>query len=255
MAALGPPLKFLPKDLEPSELEAYRHDYQAFRAGHYLGAHGEIEGLQLRAQHAASQASPNGSDGAYFSEPERGSTPPRVGKLVDDHDHRHGKNKESVWRAIELWGRGTQSPVMGFWTWISDETASRPDESQLPRVPRSHLLEVARVPLRLEKILAFGFLLCLDILLHELSFTPLQVLFALPRAAAHAIFGKMVSPISVTQKCDVIRLSLLIANVFLQSVFFSNSWVYHYLRGDSACTLWHFQMLSADWGNMREYIC
>ena len=255
MAALGPPLKFLPKDLEPSELEAYRHDYQAFRAGHYLGAHGEIEGLQLRAQHAASQASPNGSDGAYFSEPERGSTPPRVGKLVDDHDHRHGKNKESVWRAIELWGRGTQSPVMGFWTWISDETASRPDESQLPRVPRSHLLEVARVPLRLEKILAFGFLLCLDILLHELSFTPLQVLFALPRAAAHAIFGKMVSPISVTQKCDVIRLSLLIANVFLQSVFFSNSWVCHYLRGDSACTLWHFQMLSADWGNMREYIC
>ena len=227
MAALGPPLKFLPKDLEPSELEAYRHDYQAFRAGHHLGAHGEIEALQLRAQHAASQAALNVCDGAYFSEPERGSTP--RGKLEDHGHHDHKLSKELA-KTIGL-GRDR----LGFWAWVSDETASRPDESQLPRVPRSHLLEVARVPLRLEKLLAFGFLLCLDILLHELSFTPLQVLFSLPRAAAHALFGNMVGPISVTEKCDVIRLSLLMANVLLQFVFFSNSWVYHYIRGDSAC--------------------
>eukprot|EP00438_Fugacium_kawagutii_P012858 Skav209908 [mRNA] locus=scaffold1253:67514:68807:- [translate_table: standard] len=191
MAALGPPLKFLPKDLEPSELEAYRHDYQAFRAGHHLGAHGEIEGLQLRAQHAASQGSLNGSDGAYFSEPERGSTPPGLARLEGHKANKIGQRDQGHVSA-------------GFSAWMSDEIASRPDESQLPRVPRSHLLEVARVPLRLEKILAFGFLLCLDMLLHELSFTPLQVLFALPRAVAHA-FGKMGKwgpSISVTEKCE-----------------------------------------------------
>lgn len=243
--ALGPPLKFLPKDLEPSELEAYRHDYQAFRAGHHLGAHGEIEGLQLRAQHAASQAALCSADGAYFSEPERGTTPPEQGKVTEDSDYNYKlAQTEPFWRGFPFFGlwklggheQGRQSHGSWFWTWLSDETASRPDETQLPRVPQSHLLEVARVPLRLEKVLAFGFLLCLDILLHELSFTPLQVLFATPRAVAHALFGKMVRPISVTEKCDFIRLSLLVANVLLQLIFFSNSWVYHYLRGNSGCT-------------------
>jgi len=39
---LGPPLEFLPKDIEPQELQAYRADYRAFRAGHATGARGEI---------------------------------------------------------------------------------------------------------------------------------------------------------------------------------------------------------------------
>ncbi|CAJ1422360.1 unnamed protein product [Effrenium voratum] len=63
-----------------------------------------------------------------------------------------------------------------FLDWLADELQSRPDEEQLPRVPRSHLEEVAKVPPQLEKLLLLGFLLCLDILLHELSFTPLQAL-------------------------------------------------------------------------------
>jgi len=43
--ALGPPLDFLPKRIEPSELQAYRLDYQAFRAGQAAGAKGEIAWL------------------------------------------------------------------------------------------------------------------------------------------------------------------------------------------------------------------
>jgi len=41
-ATLGPPLEFLPKDIEPTELQAYRSDYQAFRVGLAKGARGEI---------------------------------------------------------------------------------------------------------------------------------------------------------------------------------------------------------------------
>eukprot|EP00931_Biecheleriopsis_adriatica_P049371 TRINITY_DN28566_c0_g1_i1.p1 TRINITY_DN28566_c0_g1~~TRINITY_DN28566_c0_g1_i1.p1 ORF type:complete len:807 (-),score=153.62 TRINITY_DN28566_c0_g1_i1:88-2475(-) len=39
---LGPPLQFLPKDIELNELQAYRADYMKFRAGQATGARGEI---------------------------------------------------------------------------------------------------------------------------------------------------------------------------------------------------------------------
>eukprot|EP00929_Paragymnodinium_shiwhaense_P076630 TRINITY_DN39429_c0_g1_i1.p1 TRINITY_DN39429_c0_g1~~TRINITY_DN39429_c0_g1_i1.p1 ORF type:complete len:900 (+),score=199.90 TRINITY_DN39429_c0_g1_i1:134-2833(+) len=45
-AALGPALPFLPKTVAPEELQAYRIDYQAFRAGQAAGAHGEIGHLR-----------------------------------------------------------------------------------------------------------------------------------------------------------------------------------------------------------------
>mmetsp|Transcript_41437 Transcript_41437/g.96334 ORF Transcript_41437/g.96334 Transcript_41437/m.96334 type:complete len:787 (+) Transcript_41437:2478-4838(+) len=42
-AGLGPPLQFLPKDIELNELQAYRADYMKFRAGQATGARGEIQ--------------------------------------------------------------------------------------------------------------------------------------------------------------------------------------------------------------------
>ncbi|CAE8657634.1 unnamed protein product [Polarella glacialis] len=41
-AALGPPLRCLPRSVEANELNAYRADYQAFRTGMAVGARGEI---------------------------------------------------------------------------------------------------------------------------------------------------------------------------------------------------------------------
>lgn len=42
-ASLGPPLQFLPKDIELNELQAFRADYMKFRAGQATGARGEIQ--------------------------------------------------------------------------------------------------------------------------------------------------------------------------------------------------------------------
>lgn len=86
------------------------------------------------------------------------------------------------------------------------------------------------VPRRLEKLLGFGFLLCLDILLHELSFTPLQVVRSLPRMFT----GRL----TVTEEGDRLRLLLLIGNVALTFIFFDVSAVYHYIRGESFLKLY-----------------
>ncbi|CAK9085207.1 unnamed protein product [Durusdinium trenchii] len=154
---------------------------------------------------------------------------------LPNHPDRHG-------HSVPVPPVAPVAPSPNFWWWLSDETRSRPDEAQLPKVPRSHLLEVARVPLRLEKVLAFGFLLCFDILLHELSFMPLQVLCALLRQVfrTNRASRRAAPAVTITEKCDLIRLSLLLANVALQSMFFSNSWVYHYIRGESFLKLYVF---------------
>ncbi|CAK9083708.1 unnamed protein product [Durusdinium trenchii] len=222
-------------------LEAYRHDYQAFRAGHPLGAHGEIaQAVAPRSSASAPMRGERGGSGeAYFSEPEwgmRSSEETAAEALaLPNHPDRHG-------HSVPVPPVAPVAPSPNFWWWLSDETRSRPDEAQLPKVPRSHLLEVARVPLRLEKVLAFGFLLCFDILLHELSFTPLQVLCALLRQVfrTNRASRRAAPAVTITEKCDLIRLSLLLANVALQSMFFSNSWVYHYIRGESFLKLYVF---------------
>jgi len=105
------------------------------------------------------------------------------------------------------------------------------DQAQLGETPPSHLLEVAKVPWHLEKVLGFGMLQCLDIVLHELSFTPWQAISALPRLLCRR-------KLSVTEQCDVVRLTLLLLNVWLVSTLFDVSAVYHFIRGESFLKLY-----------------
>ncbi|CAK9042784.1 unnamed protein product [Durusdinium trenchii] len=148
-----------------------------------------------------------------------------------------------------------ESAETNFLAWLVDELRSRPDEEQLPRIPRSHLEEVAKVPKQLEKLLLLGFLLCLDILLHELSFTPLQAI----RSSLQLLLGfrqwgswssgshtsatsgrrtKATATLSITEQGDFLRLSLLILNVTLILMIFDVSWMYHYIRGESFLKLY-----------------
>eukprot|EP00421_Protoceratium_reticulatum_P056379 CAMPEP_0168493726 /NCGR_PEP_ID=MMETSP0228-20121227/70866_1 /TAXON_ID=133427 /ORGANISM="Protoceratium reticulatum, Strain CCCM 535 (=CCMP 1889)" /LENGTH=744 /DNA_ID=CAMNT_0008510515 /DNA_START=39 /DNA_END=2275 /DNA_ORIENTATION=+ len=152
--------------------------------------------------------------------------------------------------SLSLGRQGSPGADLQFLSWLSDEVQSCPDETQLKSVPKSHLVEVAKVPHRLEKLLAVGFLLCLDILLHELSYTPLQVARALPKLLARGLSatgivgaasrrrsaGKPV--LSVTEQGDLIRLTLLLLNVALVLVCFDVSWTYHYIRGESFLKLY-----------------
>lgn len=86
--ALGPPLAFLPKYIEPGELQAYRADYQAFRAGQATGARGEIsqlgpsthelEALGLHASSEAVAAASSAAHAATAAYRERGADAMRV---------------------------------------------------------------------------------------------------------------------------------------------------------------------------------
>jgi len=70
-----------------------------------------------------------------------------------------------------------------------------------------------------------------DILLHELTFTPLQV------ATAFAAWVRG-ARLSATQHSDVLRFVLLVVNVCAISACFDVSAVYHYIRGESFLKLY-----------------
>eukprot|EP00929_Paragymnodinium_shiwhaense_P014274 TRINITY_DN122170_c0_g1_i1.p1 TRINITY_DN122170_c0_g1~~TRINITY_DN122170_c0_g1_i1.p1 ORF type:complete len:816 (+),score=165.74 TRINITY_DN122170_c0_g1_i1:102-2549(+) len=346
---LGPPLSFLPKDINPRELQEFRASYQAFRAGQAAGARGEIEWLLEELEdedeypNTRTSSDKNSKhmdhlpeDAAYYSEPERDvgsdlfqvasspkdtdSLPPRsppmaftlpplrspilgpTGQLPSPADRLLVLESAAATAAPSSTATSRWSPPMGparpasrpispglrptvppsidgmggqleatgsllppttggscsstspvpaektpkpvlvagtavrldFSSWLGDEVRSRPDEEQLKKVPRSHLKEVCKVPKPLEKILGFGFLLCLDILLHELSFTLTQVARALPRLICQGSCRAL----SVTEQCDVLRCALLLANVVLVGIFIDPSYVYHYIRGESFLKLY-----------------
>jgi hypothetical protein len=247
------------RDIDPDQLDAFRRDYQNFRRGCGRGARGEIKdlcpddaipipessGTGASARLESSDSHGNGED-AYYSEPERDvdhGTPTQglasraarsaASRLVPAPASPNHRLISRIAEAVQDGQPASSSSVSGnsvFLTWLFDEVRSRPDESALLAIPRSHLQEVKMVPVRLEKLLGFGFLLCLDILLHELSFTPLQVVRALPRMLA----GRL----TVTEECDRLRLLLLIFNVGLIYTIFDVSAVYHYIRGESFLKLY-----------------
>ncbi|CAJ1412229.1 unnamed protein product [Effrenium voratum] len=68
LEVLGPPLACLPKDIEIQELNAYRADYQNFRAGHASGARGEMASLcaSVREQRLMDTCSGEASAGTYY---------------------------------------------------------------------------------------------------------------------------------------------------------------------------------------------
>lgn len=130
---------------------------------------------------------------------------------------------------------------LDFAAWLADEVRSRPDEEQLKRVQgKSHLDEVRKVPLHLEKLLGFGFMLCLDILLHELSFTPLQVAKALWRLLLPSAGRRPAKQprFTITEQGDLLRLTLLLLNVGLVSICFDDSKLYHDIRRESFLKLY-----------------
>lgn len=232
-------------------------------------------GARTRAQSPNPRGSRHGSETLSEIEPRmvrRGSSEPRPGELPDVgcqarvHDVCTAAAAatvaaKSVAAAVERtdYDNKWQFAEPSFFSWLCDELNSRPDEEQLPYVPRNHLLEVAKVPRQLEKLLLLGFLLCLDILLHELSFTPLQAVRSCTQLmlglrqwgcwdhrggiqdrppAALLNHGSKNVMLNITEQGDCIRFSLLILNVTLMLLLFDVAWMYHYIEGESFLKLY-----------------
>ncbi|CAE7903104.1 TAPT1, partial [Symbiodinium microadriaticum] len=198
-------------------------------------------GARTRAQSPNPRGSRHGSETLSEIEPRmvrRGSSEPRPGELPDV---------------------GCQARVHDVCTAAAAATVAA--KSVAAAVERSScLMSLAIICWRWRrKLLLLGFLLCLDILLHELSFTPLQAVRSCTQLmlglrqwgcwdhrggiqdrppAALLNHGSKNVMLNITEQGDCIRFSLLILNVTLMLLLFDVAWMYHYIEGESFLKLY-----------------
>ncbi|CAM4495280.1 unnamed protein product [Leuciscus chuanchicus] len=103
---------------------------------------------------------------------------------------------------------------------------------------REKVYTCLRIPKELEKLMIFGFFLCLDVFLYVFTLLPLRVLLALIRLLTLPCCGLSGSRIlQPAQVCDVLKGFIMVLCYFMMH-YVDYSMMYHLIRGQSVIKLY-----------------
>lgn len=167
---------------------------------------------------------------------ERAPPPPPVQTLLEPPPGRggggHAREVSEGAAAFERLGA-----EFSFARFVSSEVNLKQDvvnpDQRFP--PLSRVYNFLTLPLYLERFLAFGFLLCLDMLLFHVTFQPWRATYALLRLLAPVRCRRV--RLNKRQRLDLLHAVIVAWTlVFLSAVDMSR--VYHYIRGQSVLKLY-----------------
>ncbi|XP_031556071.1 transmembrane anterior posterior transformation protein 1 homolog [Actinia tenebrosa] len=102
---------------------------------------------------------------------------------------------------------------------------------------RKKIYTCMKIPKEVEKLMIFGFMLCLDCFLFMFTFLPVRVLVAMWKLVSGFFCCKKTRLLEPAQICDVLKASIIvIVFIFLENVDFSV--LYHTVRGQSVIKLY-----------------
>lgn len=93
------------------------------------------------------------------------------------------------------------------------------------------------MPLAMEKIIGFGFILCFDSFLYTFTILPIRFLLAVVPSLAN-IFRPSAPPLPPSQKADLLRALLLVASLLILNPLTDASKIYHSIRGQDTIKLY-----------------
>ncbi|KAE9411541.1 DUF747-domain-containing protein [Gymnopus androsaceus JB14] len=93
------------------------------------------------------------------------------------------------------------------------------------------------IPLAMEKIIGFGFILCLDSFLYTFTVLPIRTAIAFFRLIKN-LFSPSAPPLPPSQKADLLRTLLLIVTVVILIPLTDASKIYHFVRGQDTIKLY-----------------
>ncbi|KAG5638628.1 hypothetical protein H0H81_011347 [Sphagnurus paluster] len=93
------------------------------------------------------------------------------------------------------------------------------------------------IPLAMEKIMTFGFIVCLDSFLYTFTILPIRFMFALFRFVTN-IFRFKPPSLPPSQKADILRALLLIVSILILNPLTDASKIYHTIRGQDTIKLY-----------------
>nr|XP_046196341.1 transmembrane anterior posterior transformation protein 1 homolog [Oncorhynchus gorbuscha] len=103
---------------------------------------------------------------------------------------------------------------------------------------RERVYTCLRIPKELEKLMLFGFFLCLDAFLYVFTLLPLRVLLALVHLLTLPCCGLSGSPLlQPAQVCDVLK-GVIVVLCYVMMSYVDYSMMYHLIRGQSVIKLY-----------------
>ncbi|CAG8480813.1 7673_t:CDS:10 [Diversispora eburnea] len=133
-------------------------------------------------------------------------------------------------------------PSFTLWDYLKDELLAS-DFDALQELKRERVTNFLGIPWAIEKLMFFGFFICLDSFLYTFTILPLRIIIAIYSLIVRFISNFRKAPekrtayLNSSQWCDLLKgLLILLVYVSLQSVDASK--MYHSIRGQSAIKLY-----------------
>ncbi|KAJ3188796.1 hypothetical protein HDU85_004510 [Gaertneriomyces sp. JEL0708] len=124
--------------------------------------------------------------------------------------------------------------VTGPWEYLKGELLST-DYDESPDLKKDRVENFLSVPWELEKLMFFGYMICLDSFLHVFTILPLRIAIA-SWTMTKAIFSKSVY-LKTSQKCDLLKGALIGFCCYLLQ-HYDASQIYHSVRGQALIKLY-----------------
>ncbi|KIM78939.1 hypothetical protein PILCRDRAFT_824063 [Piloderma croceum F 1598] len=130
----------------------------------------------------------------------------------------------------------TYEPPFSLWDYLREELLATDFDSH-QELKWERVSNFLSIPLAMEKIIGFGFILCLDSFLYTFTILPIRFFLALSRLL-YNLFSSSAPSLPPSQKADIMRTLLLIVSVLILVPLTDASKIYHSIRGQDTIKLY-----------------
>ncbi|RIB05025.1 eukaryotic membrane protein family-domain-containing protein [Gigaspora rosea] len=135
----------------------------------------------------------------------------------------------------------SKAPFLALWEHFKDELLASDSES-FEELKRERVLNFFGIPWAIEKLMVFGFFICMDSFLYTFTILPLRILLVLYTVTTKFISNfkneeKRFIHLNISQKSDLLKgVLIILVCISLQSV--DAAQMYHSIRGQSVIKLY-----------------
>ncbi|KAF9244872.1 eukaryotic membrane protein family-domain-containing protein [Melanogaster broomeanus] len=130
----------------------------------------------------------------------------------------------------------SHQPLFSLWDYLREELLATDFDSH-QELKWERVSNFLSIPLAMEKIIGFGFILCLDSFLYTFTIQPIRFVLAVSRCLYNFLtFSR--SHLPASQKADILRTLLVIVAITLLIPLTDASKIYHSIRGQDTIKLY-----------------
>ncbi|KAF8627818.1 hypothetical protein AX15_004241 [Amanita polypyramis BW_CC] len=139
-------------------------------------------------------------------------------------------------RSIQHAAQAEPEPPFSLWDYLREELLATDFDSH-QELKWERVGNFLSIPLAIEKIIGFGFVLCLDSFLYTFTIMPIRFLLAFVRFTTNIVRASA-PPLPPSQKADLLRMLLLVVSVLVLNPLTDASKIYHTIRGQDTIKLY-----------------